>query len=233
MKGVILAGGEGGRLRPFTRLVNKSALPVYDKPAIYFPIKTLIGAGIEDILIHTRNPNDYQTVLSNEHFEADINYDIEHEPRGTAAALHHMREKIRDIEVLAILGDIYISFRIQPPSDPNNCNIYLSSNFDPNRISEYGVAELDSQGKVLSFEEKPPQPKGRHVHMGTTYFPRDLVGILEEFEIIEGKNLTDVAKEYHKLGRLSAQAHNGEWFNMGTFDDLLNAGLYRREHKEM
>jgi glucose-1-phosphate thymidylyltransferase len=229
MKGVILAGGKGNRLKPFTKIVNKSILPIYDKPTIYFPVLSLINSGIDAIIINTNSPEQIKSVLSDEDFEADISYHVEKEVEGLAAALYDMREKIKGDPVLVMLGDIYLPFQIGLPNKSNNCCIYLSTNYDPSRISEYGVAQLGPENEVLSFEEKPKNPKGRHVHMGTTLFPEDLIMMLEQMGDIKGKNLTDIANIYHRQSRLIAEVYEGEWFNVGTPKDLFLAAQYRRQ----
>lgn len=229
MKGVILAGGKGNRLNPLTKIVNKSALLIYDKPTIYFPILSLINFGINDIIVNTNNPEQIKSVLSDEDFKADISYHVEKEVRGLAAALYDMREKIKDDSVLAMLGDIYLPFQIESPDRSNNCCIYLSTRYDPSRISEYGVAQLGQEDRVLNFEEKPKNPKGKHTHMGTTLFPEDLITILEQMGDIIGKNLTDIANVYHRQNRLIARVYDKEWFNVGTPEDLFLATQYRRQ----
>ena len=227
MKGVILTGGKGTRLRPFTYVVNKSILPVYDKPLIYFPIMSMINAGIEDIIINAPSPEQIQKVLSDENFKADISYHIT-KGNGVAAALLDMKRKIKHDPILTIFGDIYLTFGITPPTDQDNCCIYVSTNV-PDKLSEYGVAELDSNNKVLSFEEKPKEPKGFHAHMGTTFFPADIIDILESIEDVQGKHFTDVANNYLAQGRLTADIHNKEWFNVGTYENMFLATNYRRK----
>ena len=228
MKGVILTNGYGIRFRPFTYLVNKSVLPVYDKPIIYFPIRTLLSAGIDDILINAHNPEEFEKVLRDENFPAKITFVHEDMPRGTKFSLYGMRSLIQDEPILVVLGDMYLPFKVSIPRKLENCTVFVSSHYDPKKISEYGVAELDGD-RVISFQEKPKDPKGKHVHMGTTFFPKDLIARIEEAEIKEGEHLTDLANQFLRIGRLFAKVHGQPWFNVGTPEDALLAALFRRE----
>jgi len=232
MKGVIFAGGMGSRLKPFTNVVDKSILPVYDKPAIYFPVSSLVNAGIEDIVINTHNPEHIQAVLSGERFPANISYHTSKEPQNVAAVLHDMRGQIKDVPILTMLGDIYLPFQIEPPDGLDDCCIYVSTTYAPSRISEYGVAQLNQNNEVLTFDEKPKNPRGKYVHMGTTFFPADLTYTLGQMEAIKGKDLTDVANMYLNRGRLIAKVYDQQWFNVGTPEDLFLASCYRRQSKK-
>ena len=231
MKGVILTNGYGTKLRPFTYVVNKSVLPVYDKPVIYFPVTTLINAGIEDILITARNPKDFERVLRDEKFSADISFMREDEPIGTKRSLYNMKEFIKGVPTLVILGDIYLTFGIKTPETLDGCVVSVSSFFDSKRISEYGVVQLDGD-KVLSFEEKPNEPKGRFVNMSATFFPADLINVIEKSPVRDGENLTDLANQFLKMNRLSAEVYAQPWFNVGTPEDAFLAAQFRREHRQ-
>lgn len=227
-----MAGGKGTRLRPYTYCYNKHTILVYDKPLIFFPIQTLIRCGIEEIIINTNTPEQIEQirrVLSGEELLANIIYHAEEEQRGPVFSLYGMKDKIIGDAVLVILGDMYLPSGIKVPNDGKNCHIYLTSNFDLLRISEYGVVELDGDGRVVSFEEKPTQPKGRHVHIGVTYFPPDLVGVLSQKPVEEGEHLVDLANRYLGSGRLEGDIYDGRHFNVGTIEDLFLASCDRRQ----
>jgi len=223
-----LAGGRGNRLSPFTNVVNKSVLPIYDKPTIYFPILSMVNVGIKEIIINTNSPNQIQSVLSDNKIEADISYHVENDAKGLAAALYDMKERIRNESILVMLGDIYLPFSIEFNKTIRNCCIYQSTNYERSRISEYGVAQMDQGVKVLDFREKPIKPIGNYVHMGVTNFPKDLITKLDRMDNLPGKDLTDVANLYHKQNRLTAKVYDMEWFNVGTPEDLFVASQYRR-----
>ncbi len=228
IKGVILAGGKGTRLAPFTTLFNKHVLPVYDKPMIWYPLMAMATCGVSEVIIVSAKPNELKTVLEGEQFPFSITYEIENGVAGQPAALWDVRKHLTD-GALVMLGDIYLTYPITLPEDLDVCQIYVSSCYEKTRLNEYGVAALEG-AQVVSFEEKPTLVNGTVAHTGTTYFPPDVVSIVEKLNPIEGRNLTDLANEYLKENRLSAKIHTEPWFNMGTPEDLFIAAEFRRNH---
>jgi len=225
MKGIILAGGLGRRMMPFTRWAHKVVLPVYDKPVIYFPINTLKQAGIEDIVICTNVPEQIQAVLSEEELKVNLTYVLEPNPgSGNGRALYAAKERIRDQPVLLILGDIYLGSGIRLPTDTENATVYVSPSLTP----ESGVVEISPTGGVLSFEEKPTKPKGKHVHIGVTFYPKDLIDLIESEDLKDATLVTDVSNAFVRSGRLNAIIYSGLWFNINTPEDLYKVAEYRR-----
>ena len=228
MKGVILAGGEGTRLRPFTYAANKNTALVYDKPLIWFPIRTLIRAGIEDIIIDTDCPEQIGAVISGEKFDANVSIHNRGQPMGQVSALEMMGDLIQGQYLLVMYGDVYLASPIQRPVENNTCSIYVTGRFDTKRISEYGVIELGPNGQILSIEEKPANPRGRHINAGVITFPPDLFDMISKMSKRDQSILVDLAAEYHGLGRLAGMEYHGKLLNGGTPEDLFLAATERR-----
>lgn len=227
MKGVVLAGGLGTRLRPLTKVVNKQLLPVYDRPLVYYPIETLLTAGLRDILIISgpEHSGDLLNQLgSGREFGARFTYEIQERPEGLAHALGLAEDFADGGPVAMILGDnIYtddVSRAIANFREPGAV-IFLKEVPDPER---FGVPEI-RQGRVVRIVEKPTQPPspycvtGLYVYDGTVF---DIVRRLKpsargEYEI------TDVNNTYIARGQLGYEILTGKWIDAGTFDSLLKA----------
>ena len=230
MKGIILAGGLGSRLRPLTKVTNKHLLPIYDKPMIFYPIQTLVEAGIKDILLVTggRNSGDFLRLLANgkEFGLAHLNYTYQEGEGGIADALA-LAEHFADGEkVCVILGDNIIEGSITEAvrafeKQERGARILLKEVQDADR---FGVAEMDGE-RIVSIEEKPRNPKsncaviGIYMYDGTVFEKvRKLVpsgrGELE---------ITDVNNAYIREGTMSYSVLEGWWTDAGTFDSLLRA----------
>jgi len=230
VKGVVLAGGSGSRLYPLTKITNKHLLPIYDKPMIYYPIQTLVEAGIRDILLVTggRNSGDFLRLLANgkEFGLAHLNYTYQEGEGGIADALA-LAEHFADGEkICVILGDNIIEGSIRAAVDafveqPGGARILLKEVPDAGR---FGVAELHG-GRIVGIEEKPQKPKssyavtGIYLYDGTVFEKvRQLVPSRRgELEI------TDVNNAYIREGTMSLTYLEGWWTDAGTFDSMLRA----------
>ncbi|MFT4086974.1 MAG: glucose-1-phosphate thymidylyltransferase RfbA [Gordonia sp. (in: high G+C Gram-positive bacteria)] len=237
MRGIILAGGTGSRLHPITQGVSKQLVPVYDKPMIYYPLSTLMLAGIRDILIIT-TPHDraaFEHLLGDgSQFGISLSYAVQPEPNGLAQAFVIGADHIGDESVSLVLGDniFYgpgLGSQLRGFGDVVGGSIFAYPVADP---SAYGVVEFDGDGKVLSLTEKPAQPKSRYAVPGLYFYSNDVVEIARgltpsargEYEI------TDVNAEYLRRGALHVTVlrRGTAWLDTGTFDSLLDAGNFVR-----
>lgn len=235
MKGIILAGGSGTRLHPLTLAVSKQLMPIYDKPMIYYPLSTLMLAGINEILIIS-TPHDLP------HFEkllgdgstlgCQFSYAVQEEPNGLAQAFVIGEEFIGSDAVALILGDniFYasgMSKLLQQCASSGEPTIFAYSVADPKR---YGVVEFDKDKKVISIEEKPVNPKSNYAVPGLYFYTNDIVQIAKnitpsargEYEI------TDVNKEYLRQSKLKVGIldRGTAWLDTGTFASLMQAGQF-------
>ena len=235
MKGIILAGGSGTRLHPLTLAVSKQLMPVFDKPMIYYPLSTLMWAGIKDILIIT-TPHDkefFQKLLGDgSRLGCEFSYKIQEEPNGLAQAFVLGEEFIGNDKVALILGDniFYGSGLPQLLSDNSDIDggvVYAYHVSDPER---YGVVEFDDNNTAISIEEKPEKPKSNYAVPGLYFYDNDVVEIAKnikksprgEYEI------TDINAEYLKRGKLSVGLldRGTAWLDTGTFTSLMQAGQF-------
>ena len=237
LKGIILAGGLGKRLYPLTRINNKHLLPVYKKPMIYYPIQTLVDAGIKDILIVTggNNAGDFLRLLGNgkEFGLKHINYTYQEGEGGIADALRLAEHFADNDKVVVMLGDNIIEKDIKKPvqdflNQPKGARILLKKVEDPDR---FGVVEFsaggEKGGKIISIEEKPKKPKSNYAVTGIYMYDSQAFEIIKtlkpsgrgEFEI------TDVNNEYIEKGELEYSMLDGWWTDSGTFESLLNANM--------
>jgi glucose-1-phosphate thymidylyltransferase len=235
MKGIILAGGSGTRLHPLTLAVSKQLMPVYDKPMIYYPLSTLMMAGIKDILIIS-TPHDtphFKKLLGDgSRLGCNFTYKVQQEPNGLAQAFVIGEEFIGDDKVALILGDnIFFGSNLQnlleSNSDPEGGVIFAYHVSDPER---YGVVEFDEQMNAQSIEEKPENPKSNFAVPGLYFYDNEVVSIAKELEPSERGEyeITDVNKEYLKRGNLKVGVmHRGTaWLDTGTFGSLMQAGQF-------
>jgi glucose-1-phosphate thymidylyltransferase len=230
LKGVILAGGLGKRLYPLTKITNKHLLPIYDKPMIYYPIQTLVDAGIKEILIVTggMHAGEFLRLLGNgaEFGLKHINYTYQEGEGGIADALklaEHFADKDR---IMVVLGDNIIEKSIKGAVDefrkqPKGARILLKKVEDPER---FGVAVLKGK-KIIGIEEKPKRPKSDYAVTGIYMYDNQVFDIIKTLRP-SGRGeleITDVNNAYIKKGQLTYSFLDGWWTDSGTFDSLLRA----------
>lgn len=235
MKGIVLAGGSGTRLHPLTLAVSKQLMPVYDKPMIYYPLGTLMQAGIREILIIT-TPHDaplFEKLLGDgSRLGCEFHYVVQEAPEGLAQAFILGADFIGDDSVALILGDniFYgssMSNVLQQSKDPKGGVVFAYRVSDPER---YGVVEFDAQMKALSIEEKPDQPKSDYAVPGLYFYDNRVVEIAKNLEPSPRGELeiTDVNKKYLEWGELEVGVldRGTAWLDTGTFASLQQAGQF-------
>lgn len=235
MKGIILAGGSGTRLHPLTLAMSKQLMPVYDKPMIYYPLSTLMMAGIREILIIS-TPHDlphFEKLLGDgTRLGCKFSYKVQEVPNGLAQAFVIGEEFIGSDKVALILGDnIFfgsdLEMLLTENSDPEGGVIFAYHVSDPER---YGVVEFDGAMHVLSIEEKPLQPKSHYAVPGLYFYDNHVVEIAKNLKpSARGEyEITDVNKEYLKRGKLRVGllSRGTAWLDTGTFASLMQAGQF-------
>jgi len=235
MKGIILAGGAGTRLHPLTITVSKQLMPVYDKPMIYYPLSTLMLAGIREILIIT-TPEDqhlFKRLLKDgSQLGCRFEYAIQAEPNGLAEAFIIGEEFIGNDKVCLILGDniFYangLSTLLRTCHDVDGGIIFAYHVPDPKR---FGVVEFDTTGKVLSVEEKPEVPKSGYAIPGLYFYDNSVVDVVKNIKPSDRGELeiTTVNYEYLRMGKLSAKKldRGTAWLDTGTFESLVRASQF-------
>jgi len=234
-KGIVLAGGSGSRLHPITLGTSKQLLPIYDKPMIYYPISVLMLSGIREILIIS-TPDDigaYQRLLGNgSNFGIELDYAIQPKPEGLAQAFLIGENFIGSSRVAMILGDNifygqHFSDHLKAATLRDTATIFGYQVKDPER---FGVVEFDTEGNVVSIEEKPKSPRSNYAVTGLYFYDNEVIDIAKS--IVPSKRgeleVTDVNKVYHKKGKLKVQTlgRGFSWLDTGTLDSLIEAGQF-------
>jgi len=239
MKGIILAGGSGTRLYPITKGVSKQLLPIYDKPMVYYPLSILMLSGIKDILIISTLDDTpvYEHLLGDgSQIGLQVSYKVQPSPDGLAQAFILGEEFIGDNDVCLILGDNVFYGGTLPErlinavhtvDSKNNAVVFGYNVTDPER---YGVVEFDQNGKAISIEEKPENPKSNYAISGLYFYPNDVVEVAKNQKPSPRGELeiTDVNRDYLSQGRLEVECmgRGYAWLDTGTHDSLLEASQF-------
>ncbi len=235
MKGIILAGGTGSRLYPITKGVSKQLIPIYDKPMIYYPLSTLISAGIQEVLIIS-TPDDLprfkQLLGDGAQIGCNFTYKVQEQPRGLADAFIVGEEFIGNDKVAMILGDnifygSQMDQRLKDMSDPDGGTIFGAHVADPER---YGVVEFDNDMNVVSIEEKPQKPRSNYAIPGLYFFDNQVSAIAKQVQPSERGEIeiTEIHNAYLKQGKLKVCLldRGTAWLDTGTFASMNQAGQF-------
>jgi glucose-1-phosphate thymidylyltransferase len=241
MKGIILAGGTGSRLWPITRAISKQLMPVYDKPMVYYPLSTLMMAGIRDILVITtpQDAEQFGRLLGDgSELGITVSYAVQPEPKGLAQAFTIGAEFIADNSVALVLGDniFYgsgLGSRLSTLAEVDGGHIFAYQVATP---SEYGVVEFDTAGLVISIEEKPTVPRSSYAVPGLYFYSHDVVEIARSLTpSARGElEITAINDAYRQQGRLqvSVLPRGTAWLDTGTFASLVHASEFVRVVEE-
>lgn len=242
MKGIVLAGGRATRLWPLTWVISKQLLPVYNKPMIYYPIETLIRAGIDDILIILAPENSglFLNLLgTGEEFGVHFSYAVQKEPRGLAEAFIIAEDFIGKDDVTMVLGDNIFDedFSEQIKNFKSGGQIYIKKLDRLEDVRRLGVVEIDEDNNVLSIEEKPEHPKSMYVSTGLYTYDHRAVEIAKNLQPsargeLEISGNPSVSNTFWGKGELKACVFESYWQDAGTFDSLLEAGNHMAEKEK-
>lgn len=233
MKGIILAGGSGSRLRPLTKVTSKQLLPIYDKPMIFYPLQTLLKAGIKDILIIVApdHAGDFLKLLgSGNEFGCKFTYEIQDKPEGLAQAFIIGKNFIAKDSVTLILGDnLYEDdFSEAIKTFQSGGRVFAKEVEDPER---FGVVEFDANKKAITIEEKPTVPKSNFAVTGLYIYDNSVIEKATSLKTsARGEyEITDLNNLYLKEGTLDVAFVKGKWFDTGTFESLFEAIQFARD----
>lgn len=235
MKGIILAGGSGTRLRPLTKVTSKQLLPIYNKPMIFYPLETLITAGIKDILIIVapERAGDFLNLLgSGKEFGCKFTYEIQDKPEGLSQAFIIGKNFVGNDSVCLILGDNLFedNFSEAISTFQSGARIFAKEVEDPER---YGVVEFDGNNKALSIVEKPTEPKSKFAVTGFYIYDNTVIQKVQNLKPSPRGELeiTDLNMVYLQEGTLDVSFVKGKWMDTGTFEAMYEAITFARERE--
>ena len=234
-KAIILAGGSGTRLAPMTHFINKHLLAVYDNPMIFHPLKTLVEAGLTDIMIITghEHAGGFINLLGNgENYGCNLTYRVQQQPNGIAGALSLCKEFVGDDPFAVILGDNIFEDSIKPAvfhHDENYAQIFLKEVPDPKR---FGVADI-KDGEIISIIEKPREPATNFAVTGLYFYNKEVWPMIDKLEP-SGRGeleITDINNNYVEFGKMKHRIIKGYWSDAGTHESLFKASEFVRSRK--
>lgn len=239
MKGIILSGGAGTRLSPLTKVTSKQLLPIYNRPMIFYPLNTLIKAGIKEILIiiAPEKAGEYLNLLgSGKQFGVKFTYEIQDKPKGLPEAFIIGETFLGNDDVVMILGDNIFEEDLSKHihTFKKGARVVAKKVKDPER---FGIVEFDKKKNAISIEEKPKKPKSNYAIPGFYIFDSQVVAIAKSLKPSKRNELeiTDILKYYLEKGQLDVRKINKEWIDAGTFDSLIKANnlAQKKLHKEL